>query len=81
MGDLAARKLQKSQARLTTSTGASPAPCSNVANRKKPEAPMMTAAPRFRIDVAINDLLTTANQRPPAPAEAGGLILPTPVFP
>jgi hypothetical protein len=28
----------------------------------------MTAAPKFRIDVAINDLLTGPSQRPPAPA-------------
>jgi hypothetical protein len=41
----------------------------------------MTAAPKFRIDVAINDLLTIASQRPPAPAEAKGLSLPDPVFP
>ena len=33
----------------------------------------MTAAPKFRIDVTINDLLTSADQRPPAPAEAKGL--------
>src|SRR5580658_6555009 len=41
----------------------------------------MTAAPKFRIDVAINDLLTSTNQRPPAPAEAKGFSLPTPVYP
>lgn len=41
----------------------------------------MTATPQFRIDVAINDLLTGHNQRPPAPAEAKGLGLPVPVFP
>lgn len=41
----------------------------------------MTAAPKFRIDVTINDLLTSADQRPPAPAEAKGLSLPSPVFP
>ena len=41
----------------------------------------MTATPKFRIDVTINDLLTTANQRPPAPAQAKGLSLPDPVFP
>jgi hypothetical protein len=32
----------------------------------------MTAAPKFRIDVTINDLLTSAGQRPPAPADAKG---------
>src|SRR5579863_8359089 len=41
----------------------------------------MTAAPKFRIDVAINDLLTGGNQSPPAPAEPKGLALPDPVFP
>jgi MoaA/NifB/PqqE/SkfB family radical SAM enzyme len=41
----------------------------------------MTATPKFRIDVTINDLLTTASQRPPAPAEPKGLFLPNPVFP
>lgn len=40
----------------------------------------MTAAPKFRIDVTVNDLLTTGRQ-PPSPAEAKGLTLPTPVFP
>ena len=41
----------------------------------------MTATPKFRIDVTINDLLTTANQRPPAPVQPKGLSLPNPVFP
>ena len=41
----------------------------------------MTAAPKFRIDVAINDLLTSVNQRPAAAAEGKGLSLPVPVFP
>jgi len=41
----------------------------------------VTATPQFRIDVAINDLLTGPNHRPPAPAEAKGLGLPVPVFP
>jgi len=41
----------------------------------------MTAAPKFRIDVAINDLLTSTTQRPPAPAEEKGLTLPNPAFP
>ena len=42
---------------------------------------MTTTAAKFRIDVMINDLLTTATRRPPAPAESRGLTLPTPVFP
>jgi hypothetical protein len=41
----------------------------------------MTATPKFRIDVTINDLLTSVGQRPPAPAEPKGLSLPNPVFP
>jgi hypothetical protein len=41
----------------------------------------MTATPKFRIDVTINDLLTSENQRPPAPAQSKGLSLPNPVFP
>jgi hypothetical protein len=41
----------------------------------------MTAAPKFRIDVAINDLLTGGSQRPPVPAEPKGLVLLDPVFP
>src|SRR5499427_7806363 len=41
----------------------------------------MTAAPKFRIDVAINDLLTGSGQRPPAPAAPQGLTLPNPAFP
>ena len=41
----------------------------------------MTAAPKFRIDVAINDLLTSGSQRPPAPAEPKEHTLPDPVFP
>src|SRR5512146_1990064 len=40
----------------------------------------MTATPKFRIDVTINDLLTTS-QRPPSPAESRGLTLPIPLFP
>jgi hypothetical protein len=35
----------------------------------------MTAAPKFRIDVTINDLLTSPDQRPPAPAEPKGVYL------
>lgn len=41
----------------------------------------MATATKFRIDVAIHDLLTNAKQRPPAPAEPKGLALPEPVFP
>jgi len=41
----------------------------------------MTATPKFRIDITINDLLTTASQRPPAPLQPKGLSLPDPVFP
>jgi len=41
----------------------------------------MTATPKFRIDVTINDLLTTASQRTPAPLQPKGLSLPDPVFP
>jgi hypothetical protein len=40
-----------------------------------------TAAPKFRIDVAINDRLTNADQRAPAPADPKSLSLPNPVFP
>jgi MoaA/NifB/PqqE/SkfB family radical SAM enzyme len=38
-----------------------------------------SAAPKFRIDVAINDLLTT--RRAPSPAENRGQALPIPVYP
>jgi hypothetical protein len=41
----------------------------------------MATAAKFRIDVAIHDLLTNSSQRPPAPAEPRGLTLPQPVFP
>src|SRR5215467_11045431 len=41
----------------------------------------MTAAPKFRIDVAINDLLVSGDRRRPVPAEPKGLSLPDPVFP
>jgi hypothetical protein len=41
----------------------------------------MTATPKFRIDVTINDLLTTATQRPPVPVQAKDVSLPDPVFP
>jgi hypothetical protein len=40
----------------------------------------MTAAPKFRIDVTTNGLLTSAGHRPPGPAEAKGLSLESPVF-
>ena len=41
----------------------------------------MATAAKFRIDVAIHDLLMNSSQRPPAPAQAQGLTLPEPVFP
>ncbi|HXB67328.1 MAG TPA: radical SAM protein, partial [Candidatus Acidoferrales bacterium] len=41
----------------------------------------MTATPKFRIDITINDLLRSANQRPPAPVQPKGFSLPNPVFP
>ena len=41
----------------------------------------MPTAAKFRIDVAIHDLLTDSTQRPPVPAEARGLSLPEAVFP
>src|SRR6266571_8318923 len=41
----------------------------------------MDTAAKFRIDVAIHDLLMNSNQRLPAPAEARGSTLPDPVFP
>jgi MoaA/NifB/PqqE/SkfB family radical SAM enzyme len=41
----------------------------------------MAAPARFRIDVDIHNLLMNSNQHTPAPAEAKGLTLPTPVFP
>ncbi len=41
----------------------------------------MTAAPNFRIDVTITDLLANAGQSPPAPAGNRGLSLLDPVFP
>jgi hypothetical protein len=41
----------------------------------------MTAAPKFRIDITINDLLTTSSRQGPVPAEARGRTLPTPDFP
>src|SRR6201984_2052276 len=41
----------------------------------------MATAAKFRIDVAIHDLLVNSGQLPPAPAQAKGLTLPEPVFP
>ena len=41
----------------------------------------MATAAKFRIDVAIHDLLVNSSQRPPAPAQAKGFTLPEPVFP
>jgi len=41
----------------------------------------MATAAKFRIDVAIHDLLMNSAQKPPMPAEAMGLTLPEPVFP
>ena len=41
----------------------------------------MATAAKFRIDVAIHDLLMDSKQRRPAPAVASGLTLPEPVFP
>jgi MoaA/NifB/PqqE/SkfB family radical SAM enzyme len=40
-----------------------------------------TATPRFRIDVAIHDLLMHSNPSPPAAPEPKGATLPEPVFP
>src|SRR6201987_1317959 len=41
----------------------------------------MATTAKFRIDVAIHDLLMNSTQRSPAPVEARGLTLPEPVFP
>src|SRR5882724_12669414 len=41
----------------------------------------MATAAKFRIDVAIHDLLMNSTQKPPMAAEAMGLTLPEPVFP
>src|ERR1700722_14477650 len=41
----------------------------------------MATAAKFRIDVAIHDLLMNSTERPPAPAEARGLTLPQPTSP
>src|SRR5215831_21033568 len=46
-----------------------------------PIPPSPATPPKFRIDVAIHDLLTNSNAKPPAPPEPKGLTLPTPVFP
>src|ERR1700704_3308367 len=42
---------------------------------------LMATAAKFRIDVAIHDLLMNSTKTPPMPAEAMGLTLPEPVFP
>ena len=42
---------------------------------------MATAPAKYRIDVAIHDLLTASPQQPPQPAAKKGMILPEPVFP
>jgi hypothetical protein len=41
----------------------------------------MATAAKFRIDVAIHDLLMNSAQRSPALVEAKGLTLPEPIFP
>lgn len=41
----------------------------------------MATAAKFRIDVAIHDLLMNSTQAPPSPAEATGMTLPEPLFP
>jgi hypothetical protein len=41
----------------------------------------MATAAKFRIDVAIHDLLMNSTQRSPAQAEAKGLTFPEPIFP
>jgi sulfatase maturation enzyme AslB (radical SAM superfamily) len=41
----------------------------------------MATAAKFRIEVAIHDLLMNSTQHSPAPAEAKGLTLPEPIFP
>ena len=40
-----------------------------------------TATPKFRIDVAIHNLLLHSNPNPPAPPAPKGATLPEPVFP
>jgi MoaA/NifB/PqqE/SkfB family radical SAM enzyme len=44
-------------------------------------ATMQQNPARFRIDVALNELLTKAHPHPPVPPKANGLRLPTPLFP
>src|SRR5437762_3294652 len=41
----------------------------------------MATVPKFRIDVAIHDLLMNSAPLPPPPAQPKGLTLPEPVFP
>lgn len=40
-----------------------------------------SAAPKFRLDVDVHDVLTGADRPPPAPPEPRGATLPEPVFP
>ena len=64
-----------------TYLGISTATAGSTAASRIKRGKLMTAAPKFRIDVAINDLLTAPTQRQPAPAPPKGLTLPKPVFP
>jgi hypothetical protein len=41
----------------------------------------MATAAKFRIDIAIHDLLMNTARRPPEPARAKGLTLPEAIFP
>ena len=41
----------------------------------------MSSAPRFRIDVAIHDVLMRSNPLPPTPPQRIGATLPQPIFP
>jgi MoaA/NifB/PqqE/SkfB family radical SAM enzyme len=41
----------------------------------------MASAPRFRIDVAIHDVLMRSNPLPPTPPQSVGATLPDPIFP
>ena len=41
----------------------------------------MATAAKFRVDVAIHDLLTKSSQMRPSPTEAKGLTLPEFLFP
>src|ERR1022692_3284281 len=47
-----------------------------------PQVPSPSPAPpKFRIDVAIHDLLMNSNVKAPTPLENKGMTLPEPVFP